>query len=240
MQRVFKIGLSFLLVSGGCCIVLLFLFVRSIERTASAGELDRQVQLANSAVLRVHRTPTMGPDSGYSWDISYRDQARWEKTGGWWGNDDGNVLACTAGRVVVVTRTNGAEVFSRTATGTWKAFLMDIPGPWFLGKNGELSPNTTSLEMSELESIRRQMSVTPGDGEIRPYLGQFLPQREELWIDYLTPERRRFRLKLRISKDAERFHLLSVEEKAFDRNRPFFEQLVPDQPVDAACKRIES
>jgi hypothetical protein len=68
---------------------------------------DRTVQLSNSTYLRLHGTPTWGPDSGSEWEVLYRDGSSWEKAGSWWGGDwfggnDGNIVACPLGRQRVI------------------------------------------------------------------------------------------------------------------------------------------
>ena len=238
MRRPLKVGLYALLTVAGLVIAFVVSLLWAIQQPSDTTILEQQVLLANNAFVKVKGTPTPGPDTGYSWEISYRDQREWEKVGDWWNIGNGDVVACPVGNVIVVARTNGDHVFVRTAAGSWKEFLMDIPGPWYFSKNGELGPNFTSLESDEVFSIRRQMSLDPTAGNADPYLAQFLPRRQELWLDYLV-EHRRFRVKLKMFANGERFRPLSVEELAFDRNRPYFDQFIPDIPDDPACNRIE-
>jgi len=205
-------------------------------------DLDQQVQLSNSAFLKVHGEETPGPDSGYSWQISYRDKAPWEKVGEWWDggrNSSGNVIACPIGKLIVVTRMDGLQTFVRTEAGSWKTFLMEITGPSPFSKNGELGPNLTSLETAEIETIRSRMLLTATDGSLRPEIGQFLPQRQELWLDFVTPAKRRFRIRLKLFGNGEKFRFLDSEEQAFNKNKPDFDQITPDTPIHPACDKVE-
>jgi hypothetical protein len=51
-----------------------------------------------------------------------------------------------------------------------------------------------------------------GRASIKPQLAQFLPHSREPWVDYLTWEQLRFRLRLKLSDNGEKFHLVNVEE----------------------------
>jgi hypothetical protein len=118
-------------------------------------------------------------------------------------------------------------------------FLMEIPSAYYFGHDGEIAPNFTSLDKAEILSIRKSLSLdTKAQGGIDPLLMQFVPRDMELLADYLTGEHRRFRVHLALDKNAERFHLVKVEEKPFDRGRPYFEQLIRDIPLDPACSHV--
>ena len=238
MHRPVKVVLYAVLALAALVIAFVVSLLWAIQQPSDATILEQQVLLANHAFLKVKGTPTAGPDTGYWWEISYRDRGGWEKVGDWWNIGNGDVAACTVGNIVVVARANGDHVFVRTAAGAWKQFLMDIPGPWYFSKHGELGPNFTSLESDDVFRIRRLMSLDANAGSADPYLAQLLPRQSELWLDYLV-QHRRCRLKLRMFANAEGFQPLGVEELAFDRNRPYFEQIVPDVPEDPACNRIE-
>jgi len=117
--------------------------------------------------------------------------------------------------------------------------LMEIPGAYYFGHDGEIAPNFTSLDKAEILAIRKSLSLDPkAQVGIDPLLMQFAPRDKELLADYLTGEHRRFRLHLVLDKNAEKFRLVSVEEKPFDQNRPYSEQFVPDIPLDPACSHV--
>jgi hypothetical protein len=251
MSRIGKIILGSLLTVIGLAVAFVIALYWTFAHVDHDKDLDQQVQLSNSAFLKVHGEESPGPDTGYGWDISYRpstdqlsndqssnDQSKWEKAGNWWSGS-GDTLACPVGKLVVLVRPDGSLIFVRTEAGRWTTFYMEIPGPSPFSKNEEISPNSTSLEVAEIETIRSRMSLTPGDGALRPYMGQFIPRRLELWVDYLTPEKRRFRVRYKLYQDGEKFRLLDLEEQPFDKSRPFFEQFVPDTPVDPVCDKIE-
>jgi hypothetical protein len=239
MRSPVKIVVVLIVAILGICALLAIYIVVAVNRQIAANTLNKQLQLSDGALLRVKGTPTEGPDSGRTWEISYRANSGWQEVGSWWGNSDGNVLACPAGSITVITRTGGPHVFVQLPSGAWKMFLMEIPGAYYFGHDGEIAPNFTSLDKAEILSIRRSLSVDPkAQGGIDPLLMQFVPRDKGLLADYLTAEHRRFRLHFALDKDAEKFHLVNVEEKPFDQNRPYFEQFIPDIPLDPACSHV--
>ena len=238
MHRILKVvlysGLTIVLLLAAAVIGFFWLF---IHRNKSK-DVEQQVQLSNSAFLRVDGEYAVGPDTGYAWKISYHDKEDSEKVGDWW-DGDGGILACPVGKLVVVVRQNGSLIFVRTESGKWREFFMEIPGPGFPSNPGELNAGSTSLELDEIRAIRSGMHLDASDGSMQTYLGQFLPERQELWLDYLTSAKRRFRVRLKLFRNGEKFRLLSLDEQPFDQRRPYFDQFVPDTPVHPACDKIE-
>jgi hypothetical protein len=217
MRRTLKIlVVPVLAILGMCAAFAIYIAVVENHRIA-ANTLNQQLQLSDGD----------------------RANSGWEKVGGWWGNNDGNLLACPLGSIIVITRTSGPHVFVRLPSGAWKAFLMEIPSAYYFGHDGEIAPNVTSLDKAEILAIRKSLSLDPkAQGGIDPLLMQFAPREKELLAGYLTPEHRRFRVHLALDKDADRFNLVNVEERPFDRNRPYFEQFIPDMPQDPACSHV--
>ena len=66
----------------------------------------------------------------------------------------------------------------------------------------------------EIQELRKRMAAEPTENSIEPQLAQFLPERRELWIDYLTSAQRRFRVRLKVSDSGEKLLLVNVEEQA--------------------------
>jgi hypothetical protein len=102
-------------------------------------------------------------------------------------------------------------------------------------------PDVISLTVPEVQDLRSRMSVGPTE-EVQPRLAQFLPESRELWIDYMTWAARRFRLRLKLSDNGERFRLVGIEEHALDKNLPALgvqNQFEPDTPLDPICDRLE-
>src|SRR5215467_7947812 len=97
MRHTLKIVVvSILAIPGGCVAVARYIVV-AVNHQIAANTLNQQLQLSDGTQLRVKGDPTEGPDSGRTWDISYRANSGWEEVGSWWGNEDGNVLACPVG-----------------------------------------------------------------------------------------------------------------------------------------------
>jgi len=239
MRRTLKIVVVLIVATLGIFAVLAIYVLVAVNDQIAAKTLNKQLQLSDGALLRVKGIPTEGPDSGFTWEISYRANSGWEEVGSWWGHEDGNMLACAVGSITVITRTGGPHVFVRLRSSVWKMFLMEIPSAYYFEHDGEIAPNFTSLEKAEILSIRKSLSLDPkAQGGIDPLLMQFVPRYKELLADYLTGEHRRFRLYLALDENAERFHLVNVEEKPFDQNLPYFEQFIPDMPIDPACSHV--
>jgi hypothetical protein len=233
--------------------------LRRGEDRRSTGQYPEQlVQLSNSAMLLVHGTDPDHSDE-ITWDISYRAMlqtqegryslGQWEKAGTWFGGIDGNVVACPLRKVVFVALTNGKWVFIRTEAGRWIAFNMEIPAQSPFPQRETIttnefgimfSPDTSvvSLDIPAVQELRARMSAGTMEGAVLPDLAQFLPERRELWVDYITLELRRFRVRLRLSDNGEKFRLIDVEEHAFDRNRSAREQFGPDIPLDPICDKV--
>ncbi len=226
------VGAVFLL-----CGVGLIFFHTGTQRIS----FDRTVQLSNSAYLRLHGTPSWGPDSGDDWEVLYRDGSSWEKAGNWWGGDwwggnDGNIVACPLGRLVVIVKSNGSQVLVRTETREWKNFLMTIPlePPGSAHPSG---PQTTWLETAELNSILGQMSIPAGAGLLHPEVAGFHPATREAWLDYVTKGPRLYRVRLRLLENGERFKLISVEERPDTLHLEFPDK--PDPDLDSTCTAIQ-
>ena len=66
----------------------------------------------------------------------------------------------------------------------------------------------------EIQELCKRMAAESAENSIEPQLAQFLPEGRELWIDYLTGEQRRFRVRLRVSDSGDKFLLVNVEEQA--------------------------
>jgi len=208
---------------------------------------DRTVQLSNSAFLRIHSTlPELSSD--FVWKLSYRANSGWEEVDDWvvegqmsWYG--GNILACPAGKLVVVVRTDGSLVFVRTESVQWKTFHMEIPEQAPFPELGVKGTNFSSLETPEIRKLRSRMSIEDVQGRIFPRLAQFLPDTRELWVDYLNGEDRRFRLRFLLSADGEKLEFMEIQERPFNRaidtsGPPFF-LFQPDKSVPPVCNKIE-
>jgi hypothetical protein len=239
MSRIGKIILYTILTVAGLALAFVIAAYWALTHVDHDKDMEQQVMLSNSAFLKVHGEEEPGPDSGDSWLLSYHDQKGWVKVGDWVGGSDGNVVACPVGKLVVIARTNGSWVFVRTEAGAWKTFYMEIPGPSPFSKNGEISANSTSLEVAEIETIRARMSVAPSEGDLHFYLGQFLPKKQELWLDNRTPAGRRFRVRLKLYSNGEKFRFVDLEERTLEAKRPGFEELMADIPVDPVCDKVD-
>ena len=77
--------------------------------------------------------------------------------------------------------------------------------------------STTTLETSRIQELRSQMSIDPARARVPARLGQFLPDKRELWVDYLTPADRRFRLRFNLTADGEQLRFLDFQERPFKR-----------------------
>ena len=202
---------------------------------------DWTVRLSNSAYLRLTGTRTEGPDSGDNWEAQYRDGSVWETAGTWWGGDwnggnDGNILACPLGRLVVIVKSNGSEVFVRGESGTWKEFLMTLPLP-SPADPSHIGPQMTSLETAEVLSILKQMSVPPASGSIHPEVVGFQPEKRELWLDYVSNTHRLYRVRLALLESGGKFRLVSVEGRPNTLHSEF--PGVPDPALDPTCTTIQ-
>jgi hypothetical protein len=250
MDRAFKVaiysGSAAVLLAVVLAFALKTLFLSHTSET-NPPYLDKTVQLSNSALLRVHGTMPVGAGD-LTWELLYRHQSAWEKVDDWMVEGQislysGDVLACPVGKLVVVTRTDGSLVFVRTEAGEWKTFHMEIPerAPFpILGAHGT---SLTTLETSRIQELRAQMSSNTAAARVPPSLGQFFPDKRELWVDYLTPADRRFRLRLNLTADGEQLRFLDFEERPFKRKDdttgpPFF-FVLPDTPAPAGCAKVE-
>ena len=83
------------------------------------------------------------------------------------------------------------------------------------------------------------MSLDSPESKVQPYLAQFVPEGQQLWIDYLTPELRKFRVRLKLFANGEKLRFVDLEERPFDRNRPYFDQFPPDIPVNPNCDQVD-
>ena len=182
-----------------------------------------------------------------TWELLYREESVWENVDDWQIEGQislygGDVLACPVGNLVVVVRADGSIVFVRTVAGTWKSFHMDIPQQAAFPVPGRHGTSVTTLETSQLQAFRSQMSISPAQTLVAPSLGQFLPDTRELWVDYLTPSIHRFRLRLSLTADGEQLRFLDFTERPFNRaadttGPPFF-IVLPDAPVAAGCTKV--
>jgi hypothetical protein len=232
--------------------ILLTFALKAFKSQTNPPYLDKTVQLSNSALLRIHATMPIGATDP-TWELLYRENSGWEKADDWMVEGQislysGDVLACPVGKLVVVARTDGSRVFVRTSAGKWKTFHMDIPerAPFpLLGPNGATLGTTsvTALETEKIQALRVQMSINPAAPRVPPRLGQFFPDKRELWVDYLTPADRRFRLRMNLTADGDELHFLDFEERPFKRTTdttgpPLF-LLLPDTPAPPGCSRVE-
>jgi hypothetical protein len=230
----------------GVAFVLLALLVRvefedDRDWGEAAGRAEQLVQLSNDSSLRIQQGPS-DPDT--MWRILYLPQARgqsavlstlpWEHAG-WWLNGGGDILACPMGNVVLVALTRGEWVFIRTAAGRWTSFYMEIDAQHPFLPDGA---GGAAMGVGEIQELRKRMAVEPTENSVRPQLAQFQPERRELWVDYLTSKQRRFRVRLRLSDNAEKFQLVNVDEQAYDPHRGW-DQFDPDIPLDPICDRIQ-
>jgi hypothetical protein len=260
MDRPLRVALYSSLAIGLAAVVMAFslaVLLTTHSRKPDPAYLDKTVQLSNSALLRVHAiTPFGASDS--TWELLYREKSGWEKVDDWMAEGQislysGDVLACPVGSLVVVTRTDGSQVFVRNAGGKWTTFHMEIPerAPFpLMGANGTnvaasgpAKATFTTLETEKIQALRTRMAISPAQMGVPSRLGQFFPDKRELWVDYLTPSDRRFRLRLGLTADGERFGFVGFEELPFKRasdttGAPLF-LLLPDMPTPTACSRVQ-
>lgn len=198
---------------------------------------DRTETLSNSAQIRLLGTPTEGPDSGDTWEVFYKDGATWEKAGNWWGGDwaggnDGNIVACPIGQLVVIAKSNGSDFLVRNAARTWKTFVTDIPLP----NEGAPSLPPGWLENDEIRSIVKQMSIPPTGGLLHAQAAGILPASRTLWLDYSIGSSRLLHVSVVLLENGERFKLQSVEERP---NTLHMEGPNRDPNLDASCGSIQ-
>jgi hypothetical protein len=255
MDRPLRIALYSSLAIGLIAVVLalsLAVVLTTHSKKTGPPYLDKTAQLSNSALLRVHAITAVGA-SDPTWELLYREKSGWEKVDDWMVEGQislysGDVLACPVGNLVVVTRTDGSLVFVRNASGKWTTFHMEIPDrpPFPLeGPSGANLGTTTptTLETEKIQALRTQMSINPAQTHVPSGLGQFFPDTRELWVDYLTPADRRFRLRLSLTADGERMGFLGFEERPFKRasdttGPPLF-LLLPDTLAPPRCSKIQ-
>lgn len=255
MDRPLRVALYSSLAIGLAAVLLAFalaLLLTTRSKKTDPPYLDKTVQLSNSALLRVHASTPIGA-SDPIWELLYREESGWEKVDNWMVEGQislysGDVLACPIGNLVVVTRMDGSLVFVRNATGKWKTFHMEIPdrAPFpLMGPNGANMGSTTptTLETQKIQSLRKQMAISPEQIQVPSQLGQFFPDKRELWVDYLTPTDRRFRLRLNLTADGERLEFLNFGElpfkRAADTTGPPLFLLIPDTTAPAGCSRVQ-
>lgn len=243
----FAIGLAALLLA-----FALALLLTTHSKETDPPYLDKTVELSNAARLRVHGTMPVGA-SDPTWELLYREKSRWEKVDHWMVEGQislysGDVLACPVGNLVVVTRTDGSLVFIRNAAGKWKTLHMEIPdrAPFPVVDASGASPGIptpTTLDTEKLKALRAQMAVNPAATRVPSRLGQFFPDTRELWVDYLTPADRRFRLRLSLMADGEQLRFLDFVELPFkqasDTTGPPLFLLLPDTAAPAGCSRVQ-
>jgi hypothetical protein len=208
---------------------------------------DKTVKLFNSALLRVHSSLPFGA-SDVVWELLYREKSGWEKVDDWQVEGQislygGNVLACPVGKLVVVVREDGSLVFVRTEAGEWKTFHMEIPERAPFPLLGVRGTSLTALDTPKIQELRSQMSINAAVFQVPPQLGQFLPDKRELLVDYLAPADRRFRLRMSLSSDGEQLRFVDFQQRPFERDRdttgpPFF-RLLPDTPLSSECNNLE-
>ncbi len=255
MDRPLRVALYSSLAIGLVAVVLalsLAVVLTTHSKKTDPSYLDKTAQLSNSALLRVHAITAVGA-SDPTWELLYREKAGWEKVDDWMVEGQislysGDVLACPAGNIVVVIRTDGSLVFVRNASSKWTTFHMEIPdrAPFpLMGTTGANFGTTTptTFETEKIQALRTQMSISPTQTRVPSRLGQFLPDKRELWVDYLTPTDRRFRLRLSLTADGERMEFLGFEERPFKRasdttGPPLF-LLLPDTPAPPGCSRVQ-
>lgn len=252
MDRPLRVALYSSLAIGLAAVVMAFslaVLLTTHSKKTDPSYLDTTVQLSNSALLRVHAITPFGAGDP-TWELLYREKSGWEKVDDWMVKGQislysGDVLACPVGNLVVVTRTDGSLVFVRNASGKWMTFHMEIPdrAPFplmganatTLASNGLATTSLTTLETDKIQALRTRMSINSAQTSVPSRLGQFFPDKRELWVDYLTPTDRRFRLRLSLTAEGERFGFLGFEERPFKRasdttGPPLF-LLQPDTPT---------
>lgn len=255
MDRPLRVALYSSVAIGLAAVVLAFslaVVLTTHSKKTDPPYLDKTVELSNTALLRVHAKMPVGA-SDPTWELLYREKSGWEKVDDWMVEGQislysGDVLACPVGNLVVVTRTDGSLVFIRNAAGKWDTFHMEIPdrAPFpVMGPSGANLGTTTptTLETEKIQALRTRMSIIPAQTRVPSRLGQFFPDKRELWLDYLTPTDRRFRLRLNLTADGERFEFLGFEERPFKRasdttGAPLF-LLQPDTPMPSACSKVQ-
>jgi len=255
MDRPLRVALYSSLAIGLAAVLLAFalaLLLTTHSKETDPPYLDKTVELSNAARLRVHATMPVGA-SDPTWELLYREKSGWEKVDHWMVEGQislysGDVLACPAGNLVVVTRTDGSLVFIRNAAGKWKTLHMEIPqrAPFPVVDTAGATVDTThlsTLDTEKLQALRAQMAINPATTGIPSRLGQFFPDTRELWVDYLTPVDRRFRLHLSLAADGERVEFLNFEERPFKRaadttGPPLF-LLLPDTAAPPGCSKVQ-
>ncbi len=228
-------GLLILFVAGAVVIVSLAVIL-SLP-LATKPPFDRTEILSDSAQLRLLGTPREGPDSGDAWEVFYKDGAAWEKAGNWWGGDwaggnDGNIVACPIGQLVVIAKSNGSDVLVRNAARTWKMFVTDIPLP----TAGAPSLQSGWLENDDVRSIVKQLPTPATGGLLHAQAAGIRPASRTLWLDYSIGSSRLLHVSVVLPENGERFKLQSVEERP---NTLHMEGPNRDPNLDASCGSIQ-
>jgi hypothetical protein len=107
----------------------------------------------------------------------------------------------------------GRMGFVRTTAGQWNDFSMAINSRYPFLPDRRVAGDAV-MGVGEIQQLRKRMAVEPAENSIELQLAQFLPERRELWIDYLTIAQRRFRVRLKVSDSGGKFLLVNVEEQA--------------------------
>jgi hypothetical protein len=103
--------------------------------------------------------------------------------------------------------------FVRTTAGQWSDFSTAINSRYPFLPDRRVAGDAV-MGAGEIQELCKRMAAESAENSIEPQLAQFLPEGRELWIDYLTGEQRRFRVRLRVSDSGDKFLLVNVEEQA--------------------------
>jgi hypothetical protein len=120
--------------------------------------------------------------------------------------------------------------FVRTTAGQWNDFSMAINSRYPFLPDRRVAGDAV-MGVGEIQQLRKRMAVEPAENSIELQLAQFLPERRELWIDYLTIAQRRFRQWREVSVG-------QCRGASHHRHRNC-DQFNPDIPLDPMCDAIQ-
>jgi hypothetical protein len=243
MKRGLKIALFTLSGIGLLFIVLVVVVLYEISRPEPQHHVSQEAQLSNGGILRVHGVEYHGPHGvPFFWDASYQTaRGAVKEAAGIWGGgaDEGDVVGCPVGNLVVVNPLLSYSIFVRTAAGHWKSIYLEIYGktPPAFGIQRVMAQ--TSLSAEDLEKLHSFFSgLVPYLDDFRPSRMQFVDGSRELWADFYTPigrtlENEGHRVRFKLTADGEHFQLLDIQKipsaKGFIR---------PDRDPDPICTRV--
>jgi hypothetical protein len=195
----------------------------SCQRGRETDAYDGTTQLSNGATLRLHASRTYGPDSGFNWEVLYKEGKAWEKAHAWWGGNEGDIVACPLGSQVVVLREDGREISVRDESGKWNMVLLD-------------ATRMASLPPSDTTAILEAMHLDRNVCCIYPYHAHFRPASRELTLYYLTSADAQHRLSLQLLEDGRSMRLLGIAKLAYKYHTAYPRD--PDPAVDPNCNTI--